>query len=64
MKTFSVVEGIVVQTKHLQEWQKKLKPEVYEALQRYAVSKNDVAKDGYGVLRGTDLSNFIENYRS
>lgn len=62
MKIFSVEEGIAVQTRHLKEWQKKLKPEVYRALQEYAVQYNDTARDGYGIRRDTVLTTFVLNY--
>jgi hypothetical protein len=63
MKEFSVERGIEVQTRQLEGWKKLLKPKVYQALRDYATSKNDTAKDGYDILRGTDLTTFLSDYR-
>ncbi len=63
MKTFSVEEGIIVQTRQLEGWKKLLKPKVYLALREYAIRYNDTARDGYGIRRGSDLTTFLMNYR-
>jgi hypothetical protein len=60
--TFTVEEGINIQTEHLRLWKAVLKLEVYEALEEYAKRKNNEAKTGYDVCRGSDLDFYINNY--
>jgi hypothetical protein len=62
MVKFLVEEGIEVQTEQLKEWKSVLIPEVYEALEEYAKRKNHLAKSGFDICRGSDLSNYIGNY--
>jgi hypothetical protein len=62
MKTFSVEQGIEVQTNQLKDWKQLLKDEVYKALELYAKKDNHKAIDGYDIRRGVDLSNFVGNY--
>jgi hypothetical protein len=60
--TFTVEEGINIQTEHLTQWKTILILEVYEALEEYAKRKNNKAKTGYDVCRGSDLDFYINNY--
>ena len=58
----SVQDGIEIQNQHLQEWKIVLLPEVYLALEEYALRTNNEAKNGYDIRRGSDLSSYIRNY--
>jgi hypothetical protein len=60
--TFTVEEGLKIQAEHLRLWKAVLKLEVYEALEEYAKRKNNEAKTGYDVCRGSDLDFYINNY--
>ena len=61
-KEFTIADGINIQTKQLKVWKSKLLPHVYKALEKEALRKNDIAKNGYGVFRGDDMTIFIKNY--
>lgn len=60
--TFTVEEGLKIQAEHLTQWETILIPEVYEALEEYAKRKNNEAKTGYDICRGSDLDFYINNY--
>jgi len=64
MSTFklSVEEGIKIQTEQLAEWKQLLLPHVYEYLEKRAVKDNHLAKDGFSIRRGSDLSCDVSNY--
>jgi hypothetical protein len=59
----TIKEAIEIQTQHLNDWETKLKPEVFEALREFAIKDNDKKTNGYDICRGTDLDNFIANYK-
>jgi hypothetical protein len=61
-KAFTIELGLEVQAKQLAEWKSILLPEVYEALYEYATRLNHLAKIGWDIRRGTDLSTYIANY--
>ena len=61
-KEFKIVDGIEIQKEHLAGWKTILIPEVYEALEEYATRNNETARSGYSIRRGTELSNYIQNY--
>lgn len=58
----SVERGIEIQSQHLAEWKQLLLPEVYEWLEKKAVKDNHLAKDGFAIRRGSDLSCDVRNY--
>lgn len=60
---FTVEDGINVQTEQLNNWGKVLIPEVFDALKEYATRNNHLAKTGYDIIRGSDLSNYVHNYQ-
>ena len=62
-KYFTTEEGIAIQTRQLNEWQTKLKPKVFTALKKFAVAKNPKAYSGFDVVRGSELTTFIMNYK-
>lgn len=53
---------LAIQRKHLDEWKQLLKPEVYEALEKWATEKNDEKTNIYDIVRGSMMDNFIKNY--
>ena len=62
MDTLSVEAGIKIQTEQLKEWKSVLKKSVYKDLKLWATSKNHEANDGFGICRGSDLDNYVNNY--
>jgi hypothetical protein len=60
--TFSVEDGIKVQSEQLAQWKKLLLPKVYKDLEKWATEHNDKAESGNNIIRGTDMDNFIGNY--
>jgi hypothetical protein len=60
--TFSVEDGIKVQSEQLAQWKKLLQPKVYKDLEKWATEHNDKAESGNQIIRGTDMDNFIGNY--
>jgi hypothetical protein len=60
---FTVEQAIEIQKKHLDDWKKVLIPEVYLELHKYATRNNNTAVSGYNIIRGSDLSNFVQNYK-
>lgn len=58
----SVERGIEIQSQQLSEWKQLLVPEVYEWLEKRAVRDNHLAKDGFAIRRGSDLSCDVANY--
>lgn len=63
MRVFSVEQGIKVQEEALKQWEVVLKPSVLAKLTEFARATNSKAKTGYEIRRGSDLSNFIANYK-
>lgn len=61
-ESFSVKDGIEIQTEQLKDWKKVLQPKVYKSLVKFATKDNSKAKTGYDICRGTDFTNYIENY--
>ena len=60
-KTLSTEDGIRIQTEQLDCFKRILKPEAFELLRKLATAQNNVAKNGYDVLRGTSLDNILHN---
>ncbi len=60
--SFSVKDGIEIQTEQLKDWKKVLQPKVYKSLVKFATEDNSKAKTGYDICRGTDFTNYIQNY--
>ncbi len=52
-----------IQRKQLLDWEKRLKPEVYQKLSKYVEEKNQKTMEGEEPVRGQQLTNFIENIR-
>ena len=61
IKTLSTEDGIRIQTEQLEGFKRILKPEAFELLRKLATTRNNVAENGYDVLRGTDLDNILHN---
>ena len=61
INTLSTEDGIRIQTEHLEAFKRILKPEAFEVLHKHATAQNNVAENGYDVLRGTDLDNILDN---
>jgi len=63
---FTIAQGLAVQTAHLAQWRRVLRPETYSALSKHVQERNarlDLKHDsGYDVYRGTDLTEFVQNY--
>ncbi len=61
---FTVADGITVQKDQLKQWKKVLKPKVYALLVIWVTKYNDYPehKDGYTITRGSEMSNFVQNY--
>ena len=58
----SIEKGIEIQSQQLSDWKQLLKPEVYQWLEKRAVRDNHLAKDGFSIRRGSDLSCDVANY--
>ena len=59
MGNFTVENGIAIQAEHLAQWKKALKPELYAQLEKWATSFNSRARDGYDVVRGDQLTQYV-----
>jgi len=62
-RQFEVQQGLDIQARQLEGWKSILKDEVYEALHEYATRNNGEAKTGWDIRRGSDLDNYISNYK-
>lgn len=62
-KEFSIENGIEYQNSDLDDWKTILTPTAYNELEMYAKETNDIAKTGYEIRRGSDLTNFIANLK-
>ena len=51
-----------IQQQHLNEWKQLLKPEIYSALEKWAIEKNDQKTNMYDIVRGSKLTDFVVNY--
>jgi len=60
--TFTIDDAIRNQRDQLFAWRKVLTPEAYGDLVIYAEQNNRTAKQPKDIIRGTNLSVFIENY--
>lgn len=60
--SFTLEDGIAVQTEQLKHWEKVLKPDVYADLKAHCLGKNKTATDGFSVFRGSDMDNYVANY--
>ena len=58
---FTLEQGLKIQEDQLKQWQKIMKPEVYDKLKVYIVASNKTAKTGNDVLRGYTIQNWISN---
>lgn len=54
--------GIEIQTMQLAKWKEILKDEVYNDLVTYGTRNNSIAKSGYDICRGCDLTAFVDNW--
>jgi hypothetical protein len=63
-KTFTISAGVQIQMQQLAQWETVLKPVVHAELVKWATKYNNdpKLKSGYNVTRGSDLSNFVQNY--
>ncbi len=63
MFDLTIERGIEIQNEHLAQWKDKLIPEAYNDLELFAKEKNNLAKDGYQIRRGNDLTVFVCNWK-
>ena len=61
-KEFTIENGIEIQSMQLAGWKELLKDEVFEDLKTWATENNHLKTNGYAIVRGTDLDNYIANY--
>lgn len=59
---FSVQDGINIQQEQLKNWGKILTQPAFDALKKHVEKKNTTAKDGFEIIRGSDMSVFLNNY--
>lgn len=61
-KLFTVDRGLEVQATQLAEWERILKPELYELLQEHIADCNSKQMEtGYNVFRGSEIDNWVHN---
>jgi len=58
----TIAKGIQIQQQHLSEWKRVLKEDVYEKLALWTMETNLEANTGYEIRRGSDLSDWVQNY--
>jgi len=63
-KVFEVEAAVKIQTEQLQRWKGVLKKHVYDELEEWATATNHSVVSGAYVRRGTDLSNFVANFKT
>ncbi len=61
-KEFTIDKAIRIQLDQLRDWRKVLTPEAFGDLRIHAEQNNRTAKDPKQIIRGNDLSVFVENY--
>lgn len=62
--TFTQAEGLMIQTQQLAAWKFKLRPKVYQAVERKVLAANAELlphHNGHQVLRGTQIDEIILN---
>lgn len=60
---FTREEALKIQTDQIEEWSLILKPEIIEIVKKEAEKHNLIdTGNSFDVWRGTDISQFIENY--
>ena len=60
---FTKDEALAIQAKHLAEWEKLLKPEVFEELKTQAMKYNDEIDNPFYIPRGNDLDDLLHKMR-
>ena len=60
---FTKDEALAIQAKHLAEWEKLLKPEVFEELKAKATENNDEIENPFCIPRGNDLDDILHLMR-
>lgn len=58
---FTKEEGVTIQTRHLEEFRLVLKPEAFEILKKLVTARNNVAQDGFDVIRGNQIDEILHN---
>lgn len=58
-----IPEIIGIQTRQLENWKPKLNPEVYRDLCAWATATNETVDNWDSIRRGTQLDNFIANWK-
>jgi hypothetical protein len=63
MKQFTIEEGLKFQSKDLQFWKTVLKDEFYQKLVLMVEKqqKNIIIKNGYSIVRGSEISCMVHN---
>lgn len=62
--TLTVEKAIEIQQEQLKHWESVLKPEVFRALKAHCDHENKAAIKGIYVFRGSDMDNFVANYKT
>jgi hypothetical protein len=61
-ETFTVKQGLAIQSKNMAFWKKLLKKKRYAILEEIIAKKNKQNyQDGYDVYRGSDISTAVQN---
>lgn len=60
--SFTVAEAIKIQQDDLAKWERVLKPEVAAEMRRHAEADNDKTTNPHRIIRGSDLSNYVQNF--
>jgi hypothetical protein len=67
VKPFTLADGLRVQAAQMRDWESKLNAACYAALWHHVQQDNaklHMNSDGYNVLRGTSLDEFIFNWKA
>lgn len=62
-ENFSVLEGVLVQSRHLSEWKQVLKSSVYKKLAKEVKKENHLATNGYGICRGLNIDTILDRHK-
>lgn len=63
LDALTIERAIEIQAEQLKRWEAVLKPEVYRDLKAHCDHDNKGATAGKYVFRGSDMDNFIANYK-
>jgi hypothetical protein len=58
---FTKEQGIDIQTEHLEEFKLVLNSQAFEILEKLVTARNNVAQDGFDVIRGNQIDEILHN---